>query len=309
MEQNLKLNRTQLASIKTKEIFPGVTDPTTFGQLFGVTELGSRLGCSPETIRRVGQWWLEIRKLGIENMKTNEIKHILRRDALLSTEAGLSIKLIATRSPDFILHFTEHKTGKPAISDRSLKTISRVSEVRNMSAKFLPTETTIFLADIALANADDPKNQLPEEETRTLLEENLSALREVTHEIDDQIKVEKLGDVVHPNGKNLKELVGTDGECSGIEIPLLPHAWNHINRVVKESKEFHQRLGWSEDDVALRTAKLARCMAIVGQAFHTRKPRPTMLFMESFVNRAIFNNLLNDKRDPLAIICFNDLKR
>lgn len=306
--KDMEPKHSQVISGQTKELFPDIREPVEFGQLFGVVGMGARLGCRPEVIRQVGLWWLAIKDLGIENTKTNEIKHGIRKTALLATQAGLPVRFIATRSPDFILWFTEHKHAEPRISVRSKLAIDRVSEVRKISERFLPTEATIFLADVALATADDPHNTLSKEKAEILLEENFRALKEAVVSVDDSVSVQRLGEVLHPSGRSLKEAIGLSGEtCQAVGLPL--SSIDAISIVVRESLDFHRTLGWSEDEVQKRTEKLAKCMATVGQAFHGQKPRPIMLFLESFIKRSTFNNLLLDRRDPLPIICFNDLKR
>lgn len=301
-----KLDQSQIVSLEVKKIFPGIKDPVLFGQLFGITEMGMGLCCPVDVIKQAGLWWLEFRNLGIQNMITNEIKHAIRKTALLSLKDGCLLTFVTTRSPDFILHFTEQKSGKPKISERSIKAIHRVSEIRKLSTKFLPTRAIIFLADIALANADDPNNSLVSATATELLDQNLIELERAILGIDPEIETSRLGDLIGSNGQLISSAIGFSGN---VEVALPPTAFTVIKPVVSESLEFHQNLGWSEKDVWDRTEKLAKCMAIVGKTFHDQTPKPIMLFMESFVKRSSFNNLLNDRRDPLPIICFNDLKR
>lgn len=241
-------------------------------------------------------------------MKTNEIKHAIRKTALLATESGQSVEFISTRSPDFILHFTEHREGQPELGQRSIVALNKLTEIKQISERFIPTKATVFLADIALANADDPQNGIPSNFADDLLDSNLKALQLASAKIDPSLGISRLGDIVHPSGKTRRDIVGVDGNGSAFR-QLTADAFTHIRAVVKESLEFHQKLGWSERDVEERTTKLAKVMATAGQAFHAQRPRPIMLFMESFVKRAAFNNLLIDRRDPLPIICFNDLRR
>lgn len=288
-----------------KKLFPGlVGDAPVFGEIIFMVRFGQILGSSEQEIEAAGRWWLWAKTLFIQNTMTRSQQELLQIIALGAAKPRGAIHFVSTRSPEWV-HAQISSQGSSDLP-RSKTALKTLSEIAAKSAKFLPAKTTVLLADVAIDNLEAILKVNPNLEQ--LVQENLSRLGEIikTEGLAD-IRLMRLSQLIHPSGKSIGELIEPDGSVK-TTVNFSLKAEEKILIATRESVESQKRMfGWDEKQAAGHNRNIATTMALVGQAVKIMQPPAILIHNESFISRGALNNLLNDPKDPLPVICLNTL--
>lgn len=288
-----------------KKLFPGlVRDASVFGEIIFMVRAGQIFGSSEQEIEAAGCWWLWAKTLFIQNTMTRSQQELMQIIALRAAKPGGTIHFISARSPEWV-HAQISSQGSNDLP-RSKTALKTLSEIAAKSAKFLPTRTTILLADVAIDNLEAILKVNPNLEQ--LVQENLLRLEEIikTEGLPD-IRLMRLSQLVHPSGRSIGELIGPNGSVK-TAINFSPKAEEKILIATRESVESQKRMfGWDEEQATEHNRNIAATMALVGQAVKIMQPSAILIHNESFISRGALNNLLNDPKDPLPVICLSTL--
>jgi len=288
-----------------KGLFPGLAkDASTFGEIIFLVRFGQILGSSEPEIEAAGLWWLWAKTLFIKNTMTRPQQELMQIIALRAAKTGGFIHFVSARSPEWI-HAQVSSQGEGNLP-RSRTALKTLSEIAAKSAQFLPTRTTVLLADVAIDNLRAILKVNPSLEK--LAQENLLKLEEIiTTEGMPNVRLLRLSQLAHPSGKSIGELVEPDGLVK-TPFNFSPQAEEKILIATRESIESQKRMfGWDEEQATEHNRNIAATMALVGQAVKIMQPPAILIHNESFISRGALNNLLNDPKDPLPVICLNTL--
>jgi len=213
------------------------------------------------------------------------------------------IHFVTARSPE-LLHAQIKEQGSKLLP-RSEAAVKRLAKLSSSSQDFLPTQTTILFADLAIDNLEKIQEVCSEIESE--ISENLKRLQEICHQSDlENFQILRMSQLDHPQGK-LGEILDLAGNPQ-ISICLNARAEKMVEIVSRESLESHQRMfGWSEKESREHNRKLAITMGLVGQAVQLLQPPPIIIHNEAFIARGALNNLFTPLKDPVPVVCLTDL--
>lgn len=288
------------------KLFPAEKhNPITTGELLFVTRI-ARLSClSEKEISAIGNWWLWVRNLFIQNTMTKLMEKTLAGLAINAVANNQPIHFASARSPELV-HAQLPNQGDHSLP-RSRAALETFSNIIKESNKFIPTVGTVFLADVAIDNIEEIQKKCSCLEE--IIVQNILKLKSIITEenLFPNINIIRMSTLVLPNKQLVGNLVNIDGS---INIPIIfsNHAEQLIQIATKESAISHQRMfGWDENKSKSHNLNLAKTMALVGQAVKNMNPPAILIHNESFISRGALNNLLNDSKNPLPIICLNTL--
>lgn len=147
---SVETNKT--ASALCKRLFPTWACPPTQGELQRIIIDSLQFSSSELAIKNAGEWWLWIRDLFIENAISKTEKNLIMRMAAESAAFNRPIHFVTTRSPE-LLHAQVEGQGDKTLP-RSRKAILTLAEIVLQSKRFLPTQSTIIFADLAIDNLE-----------------------------------------------------------------------------------------------------------------------------------------------------------
>lgn len=298
--KSVELNKA--ASKACSRLFPAWCNPPFQGELQKLILSIWEIHGNDEQIVRTGEWWLWIRSLFIENTITRETKTAVMKIGIKAAVDRTPIKLTITRSPELV---HEQIKDSPDLSlPRTCKSLSRLAEITHLSAQHLPTTTSIILADLAITNLEEISSVCDIDKK---LEENLWVIDQISKKINlKEREIQLMSQLDNSHGK-LGNIITRSGKpINPIVIPL--HGQKMIGIVAKESMNWHkQKLGWTEQEFHNHNNNLAITMGLVGQALKQNQPQTLLIHNESFISRAQLNNIFNDPKDPLPVLCLTDL--
>jgi len=295
--------RNKAASAICKRLFPSWSKPPTQGELQRMIIQSQEKGGSEKQIKTAGNWWLWARNLMIENIITKKERQIMMDQAVSAATKQQPIHFVSTRSPE-LLHAQVEGQGDKSLP-RSKIAIKKLVELSSSSSEFLPTQTTIILADRAVDNLETIQKACPNLETTIL--ENLERLQEICESLGlNNWQILRMSELDHPQGK-LRDILDLAGN-SQIPIQLDARANKLIAIATRESQHSHQRMfGWTEKESETHNRKLGITMGLVGQAVQLLTPPPILIHNESFIARGSLNNLFTSSKNPIPVICLKDL--
>lgn len=286
-----------------KRLFPEWSRPPFQGELQNIIRLAKDHDLDTSEVKNVGEWWLWIRGLMIENMITKQEKEKIWNIGIRSTKAEGSEVIFATnRSPE-LLHAQIEGQGDKTLP-RTKKTLQRLSNLVVTSRKFLPTTAVILFADLAIDNLTQISEvcNVPE-----VIDKNITMVKTIAAEFDlVGAQVVKISSLETSKGR-LCSLISESGSLTTFP-EFDSRTQSIVDRAGLESLKSHQRsFGWDEETSKRHNLLIATTMGLVGQAVRELFPQAIMLHNEAFITRGLFNNIFNPKVDPLPVICLTDL--
>ena len=298
--KSVEANR--VSDLWCKKLFPQWCLPPFHGELLKIIRFGWEVKADENSIKIAGSWWLWMRNKFIENTITKEAKTNMMKAAITATVTERPINLVTTRSPEFV-HSQVEGQGDSSLP-RSHKALLKLEELVASSAESIPTVSTIILADLAIDNLDRIIQVCNLEET---IKENLKLLDRMAQKMDlGRFRIMRMSELKHPLGK-LGNLVSNSGEpLVSVSVPF--RSLRLVEVATKESQESHQKMfGWTAEQSFAHNQRIAITMGMVGQSIKTMDSQAILIHNESFISRGQLNNLFNDPKDPLPVICLTDL--
>lgn len=297
------VERNRAASQTCQRLFPQWSKPPTQGELQKIIIESWKEGAGESEIKAAGNWWLWIRKLIIENTITKQAKHKIMNMAVSTALNQQPIHFVTARSPE-LLHAQVENQGSKSLP-RSKAAIRRTAELSFSSREFLPTQSTILFADLAIDNLE--KIQEACGNIEKAISDNLERLQEICQDAGlKDFQILRMSQLGHPQGK-LGEVLDLNGNPQ-IPIHLSPQAERMIEIASRESLESHKRMFcWNEEESKVHNRKLALTMGLVGQAIQLLEPPPIIIHNEAFIARGALNNLFTPPENPVPVICLKDL--
>lgn len=255
-----------------------------------------------ETILETGLWWLWARNLMIDNTFTKQQRERIMEIAVSAADGLKPVNFVITRSPE-LLHAQVEGTGN-SLLPRTRVVIEKFAQIVNESKKHLRTSATILLADLAITNIDELAALC---DTESVLRNNVVGIERITQEAGlSDFEIIRISDLSGPRGK-LGEIISANGKTN-IELALNAKARIIIETAVRESIGWHKdRFGWDVNKTREHNFNLAITMGLVGEALRQNNDNTVLIHNESFISRGPLNNIFNDPKDPLPVICLRDL--
>lgn len=307
METSIKsigsVERNKAASEICKRLFPLWSKPHTQGELQRIIIEAKNFEASDKEIERAGNWWLWVRNLAIENTFEKQMKFSLMKIAVKAAVGIEAVNIVSCRSPE-LLHAQVSGQGDLSLP-RSRKAIAKLEQIISCSSKFLPTTMTIVFADLAIDNLEEIEKHCDIDLT---INKNIEILSNICQEIGiPGCKIIKMSQLQSTVGNTLADKLCRSGLPKN-NIDLDCRAKTLIEIVTKESFISHQKMfGWTQKQSLEHNQNLGITMGFVGRAIFNSIPSAILIHNEAFISRGALNNLFNDPKNPLPVICLKDL--
>lgn len=300
IEGDVKRNRA--ASELCFQLFPAWCKPPTQGELQNLVIKSWRAGLTDnDRIRLVGNWWLWLRGLIIQNTFTKQAKNKVLDIAVSAGLGANPIHFVTARSPE-LLH-TQVGGGDKNLP-RSRAAIEKLKKIVDSSSTFLPSIATVIFADLAIDNLSEIEKVC---DVNQIIEKNLELLTIICGDVGlNNVSIFKMSNLTGSRGK-LGNLVKRDGTPM-VQIELDDRAKTAIGIATKESGESQQRMfDWSLEEIKKHNINLGITMGLVGEAVKEFSPSTILIHNEAFIARGQLNNIFNPANDSLPVICLSDL--
>lgn len=300
-EKSKALN--QESSFLCKKLFPNHFKPPTQGELQNIILLVKANGGGENEMLKTGLWWLWARNLFIENTITQEEKRNLIKIGVTASLGIDNVTIISARSPE-LLHSKVSGQGDPTLP-RSMQAMQKIQSVVESSNHFLPTKAAIVFADLAIDNFVNIEAACDVEKT---IKENIFLLGKIAERMNfNNLEIIRMSELINPRLGILKSNIHKNGSPFGV-ISISSRAENLINTSANESFESHRSMfGWSKEISFAHSKNLAITMGLVGESLKNMFPNGTIIHNEAFISRGRLNNIFTDPKDPIPVICLNDL--
>jgi hypothetical protein len=300
-EKSKALN--QESSFLCKKLFPDHFKPPTQGELQNIILLVKTNGGGEKEMFKTGLWWLWARDLFIENTITQEEKRNLIKIGVTASLGIDNITIISARSPE-LLHSKVSGQGDPTLP-RSVIAMQKIQSIVEKSNHLLPTKAVLVFADLAIDNFVNIEAVCDVEKT---IQENIFLLKKIAEKLNfNSLEIIRMSELINPRLGMLGGSIhknGTPFEVVGIS----PRAENLINTSANESFESHSFMfGWNKETSFTHSKNLAITMGLVGESLKNMFPNGTIIHNEAFISRGRLNNIFTDPKDPIPVICLNDL--